>query len=267
MNPRGRQFALGGTLSGWTRLGDDVTTRQRRTLRRVYQGREPRVYSRYGVRQYSAALPQVRVIVKDPFALLSLPVVTEVTGAVPVVLFRHPGALLHSYRRMGWRPAVDENRRLGITARDVPPPPSGADPHQVEVMAWFWSACYDNVLDDLDRTPAAVLVDHAELATGGDPALSTVMTTVGIAGQRLEQTRAHAPATVLLGRRRSTKPTLHNFQRSASEVAEGWRETFTSREVELLDRLAGPTWAALRSRRLDLSRHEPGCTLPGRGEA
>ena len=37
MNPRGKQYALGGTLDGWTRL-TDPTPRQRLLLRAAYRG-------------------------------------------------------------------------------------------------------------------------------------------------------------------------------------------------------------------------------------
>ena len=42
------------------------------------------------------------------FAVLSMPVVHDVTGARPVLLYRHPGAALVSFRRMGWNPGLAE---------------------------------------------------------------------------------------------------------------------------------------------------------------
>ena len=48
------------------------------------------------------------MVVKDPYAMLSLPAVAAVTGAIPVLVFRHPGAILASYRRVAWRPRLDE---------------------------------------------------------------------------------------------------------------------------------------------------------------
>jgi hypothetical protein len=265
MNPRGRQFALGGTLTGWTRLQPaQATAQQRRTLRRVYRGREPRVYSRYGVRQWSAPLPRVRMVVKDPFALLSLPLVGEVTGATPVVLFRHPGALLKSYRRMGWRPAVSEMQELGLEVPGLQPP-TGTDPHSVEVMAWFWTACYTTVLDDLRHVPQAVLVDHAELAKGGDPALSSLLTTLGIPCPDLKDGRGRsAPARLGIGRRHGEKPELHNFERTAAEVADGWRASLSPQEAETLELLTYRTWSALQSRRVRLNGQEAGSNMPGR---
>src|SRR5699024_4148149 len=99
------------TLDSWTEL-NHASPRQRRLLSRSYRGLNPWVYGRYGRRQWAAALPGTRVVVKDPFALLSLPLIRQSTLARVVIIYRHPGALLSSYRRMGWAPDIAELRRL-----------------------------------------------------------------------------------------------------------------------------------------------------------
>src|SRR5680860_1295625 len=67
MNPRGRQYALGRTLDGWTCL-QQLSDRQRRAMWTAYHGVNPWVYSKYGRRQWLAPLPWTRVVVKDPYA-------------------------------------------------------------------------------------------------------------------------------------------------------------------------------------------------------
>lgn len=252
MNPRGKQFALGGAVTGWTRLGSDAPPEVRRLVRRVYRGWEPRVYSRYGVRQWSAPLPRTRLVVKDPFALLSLPFLTEVTGATAVVLFRHPAAMLQSYRRMGWSPAVAEARALGLASPDGSEPPDVDDP--VASMAWFWSACYQTVLGDLDRVPHAVVVDHAELSHAGEHGVRRVAEACGLGTRRLapanrSRSRLAVPGARGAGR---AKPPLHNFERTAEEVTHGWREALPQGEAERMESLTATTWSALRTRRLAL---------------
>lgn len=253
MNPRGKQFALSGTLTAWTRLGAEVSPAQRRTLRRVYRGLEPRVYSRYGVRQWAAPLPFTRVVVKDPFALLSLPMVTEITGAMPVILFRHPAALMQSYRRMGWRPATAEMQALGLSSPDLPePPPANSDP--LLVMSWFWTASYHAVLSDLANVSRAVLVDHAELARGGDEAIKQLAAACGMGGEPLGPSRASRPSPrrQVLGGADTERPTLHNFQRTPEDVAESWRGSLTSEETQRMEAMTAITWSELRHRRMRL---------------
>jgi hypothetical protein len=203
-------------------------------------------------------------VVKDPFALLSLPLLSEVTDARPVVLFRHPAALLQSYRRMGWRPAVAEFLGLGLTSPTVAPPT--ADTDAVTAMAWFWSACYGTVLEDLRAVTGALLVDHAELAKGGDSGLRTLLTACGIAVDRLSDAPGTALADRLPTRARSPKPTLHNFSRSATDVTEGWRGTLSTEETRRMEELTGPTWSALREARLDLQTRTTDPAMPGKGD-
>lgn len=253
MNPRGNQFGLGGSLDAWTRLPEGCPPRQRRALRRVYRGWEPRAYSRLGVRQWSAPLPWVRVIVKDPFALLSLATITEVTGATPVVLFRHPGALLASYRRMGWAPAVTELAALDLPGATMQCPPSGAD--DVAAMAWFWGTCYRAVLADLTQLPAALLVDHAELSRGGDAALGQLMSWCGLDASRLRS--AKAPELATTDAPTAPGPVLHNFRRTVVDVTESWRSRLSTPEAERLEALVATDWETLRDRRARLDAHAP----------
>lgn len=275
MNPREGQFALGGHLSAWARLGPVPDDRQRRTLRRVYRGWEPRAYGRFGIRAWAAPLPWVRVIVKDPFALLSLPAVTTATGARAVVLFRHPAALLASYRRMGWRPDVQEIRDLGLGGR--PGVPDMAQPDDdVGAMGWFWAACYAQVLRDLATLPDALVVDHAALVGGGHDALRALASRLGVQGLhathathathaahaahaarppdagRAAQT-GHAPdagPTSLATHRRSegSGPRLHRFDRAPAEVAEGWRHDVAPEDVRRLEALTAPVLQGLSGR-------------------
>jgi hypothetical protein len=184
------------------------------------------------------------------------------------VLFRHPAALLQSYRRMGWTPAVAEFRRLGLFTPDAVSPDADPAEDPIGAMAWFWSACYGTVLEDLRDVPGALLVDHAELAKGGEEALRTVMGACGISAERLSD----APGTALADRlraagRRKEKPTLHNFARSAADVTEGWRGALSADEAARMEELTAETWSALRSRRLDLQTRTTDPALPGKGDS
>jgi hypothetical protein len=268
MNPRAKQFGLGGTLQSWTRLRpESLTERQRTLLRRVYSGRDPRVYSRYGTRQWAAAWPRTRLVVKDPFALLSIPAIAEVTGARPVVLFRHPAALLASYRRMGWSPAVGEmaTALAGDGTRAVETPPH--EPSSLAAMAWFWSAAYDQVLDDQTVVPGAVLVDHAELTRGGDPALLGLLRECGVDGSALRELGKSRGGSRWGAGRAADRPVLHDFDRTPSEITESWRRTLGETDVSTVEGLTGETWARLRARRLPLPSTSAGGDLEVKGGA
>lgn len=239
MNPRGHQYALGGTLEGWSRL-DPADRRQARLLRRCYSGREVRTFSRFGVRQWAAGLPGTRVVVKDPFALLSLAAVARLTGAVPVLVFRHPGAVLVSYRRRGWRADIDE-----VVALGAPPPPADDD---VTTMGIFWSWCNTVALDDLAELtgdPAGdrrrgLVVSHEQLVAGGDSAVSDLRSWLGLAAPR--RRRRSLPARG----RQSRGGGLHDFVRDPEELTGAWRDALTPSEVARLDELTAATAQRLR---------------------
>lgn len=233
MNPRGRQYALGGTLTAWTRL-ESPTPAQVRALRRCYAGLEPRTFSRYGIRQWAAPLPETRVVVKDPFALLAVETVHRVTGAVPVVVYRPAGAVLASYRRMGWRPDVEEVVALGA------PPPAGEG--DVAAMAAFWSFLHAEALAALDRAGCGLVVAHDELLAGGEAAVGVLRSALGLRPPR----RQAAPAPA----RTERAAGLHDFDRAPEELAEGWRRELAPGEAEAIAEATAAVAGQLAARRL-----------------
>ncbi|USQ80449.1 sulfotransferase [Ornithinimicrobium faecis] len=251
MNPRGRQYALSGTLPGWVRL-TQPTVQQVRILRRAYAGINPWTYSRYGHRQWIAGLPNIRCIVKDPFAMLSIPAIQRVTGARAVLVYRHPGAALASYRRMGWTPDTEELvpiisqfiAKYGPTD-GVVLPRDGQD--DVSALAWFWSALYGMALRD--TSPEAVdVVSHRDVAIGGDAAARRLF-------QALELTWTSATQQLIhpSGVRAANEQALHNLHRDPAVVADAWRDHFASRDVQRLDEETAAVREALEQRSLRVS--------------
>lgn len=244
MNPRTGQFGLGGTLRTWVRL-EEPTARQVRLLRRCYAGLELRTFSRYGSRQWAALLPGTRVVVKDPFALLSVPALVRTTGVLPVVLYRHPGAVLSSYRRMGWTADTAEVRALqGLPAGPVP----ADDAH---AMLEFWTYLHEQVLAWLPAVPDALLVSHAELAAAGPAGVAALMQRCGLP----VPTGARQVAALQAGAGGGAAPErgrLHQFDRLPEEVTDGWRSRVSPQEARVLDEGAARTWQTLQRCRTDL---------------
>lgn len=263
MNPRGRQYALGGTLTGWTVL-DEPTARQRWALWTAYRGINPWVLSRYGRRRWAATLPWTRVVIKDPFALLSVPTVTRVTGATPVILFRHPGASLVSYRRMGWTPDLDEVAPLLAAHRAARGDAVGPDLRsvagdEVAAMAGFWSALYEVALDRADER--AVWVSHERLAAGGPPEARRLFARLGLewsaeserefgeVGNR-PPTAGSAPGGAEAGPapKAPAAEQLHQFDRAPDQVAQEWRTRLTADELARIEELTAPVAERLGAR-------------------
>jgi hypothetical protein len=253
MNPRGNSYALGGTVSGWARL-TAPTPAQRLRLRLAYRGLNPLVYSRYGHRQAGAALPGRRLVIKDPFALLSIPGLVEVTGALPVLVYRHPGAVLASYRRMGWTPDLDELDAVVGEARadglDISPPPAVPD-DSPEAMGHFWATLHQIALTDLERAGIAVtIVSHAELAASGEPGGRRLADHLGVAwapGMAAELAREGD------SQRHTDHQALHRFDRAPVAVAEAWRRHLPDDDVAAVEAVTAGTRERLEALRLPLT--------------
>lgn len=251
MNPRGSQYGLGGTLQAWARV-EKFDPHQARLLRSAYQGLNPLVYSRYGQRQWAAWWPWTRVIMKDPFAMLSLPAVVSTTRARPVLIYRHPGAVLSSYRRMGWTADLDEVRRVTNPLIGDPETGSGLGNHRdAREMALFWALLNQQALADMEFLPGSLVISHEELASGGSNAMHRLYELCGLS---LNSSTGGLDWKLPNGGRRKPKANaLHNLHRPPQEVAGEWRSGLTTAEVSLLDAVAGDTLRNLDSKRAVLS--------------
>jgi hypothetical protein len=253
MNPRGRQYALGHTLDGWARV-TSPTPKQRRALVTSYRGLNPWVYSRYGSRQWAAPLPGVRLVVKDPFALLSIPAVVEHTGAIPLLVYRHPGAVLSSYRRMGWRPDLAELQAILVEARSSGGPQLPDLPayggNEAEAMGRFWATLHDLALHDLEATGTdVVVVAHHELATSGPAGGRMLADRLGVRwNDRLEEELAKESGADGAG-----GSVLHNFDRAPSLVADAWRAKLGDQEIQDIERVTASTRQRMQDLRLRLT--------------
>lgn len=254
MNPRGRQYALGHTLEGWTRL-TTPTARQRRALVLAYRGWNPWVYSRYGTRQWLAPLPGSRLVIKDPFALLSVPAIVEHTGALPVLVYRHPGAVLASYRRMGWTPDLEELQRVVVQARaeggpQLPDLPAEGETSGAEAMGRFWATLHDLALSDIENSQTdLVVVAHHELAGSGPDGGRLLAARLDVAwNDELEHELAKESSAS-----EGSATSLHNFDRAPAMVAEAWRARLDPTDVETIERVTAETRDRLDRRRLRLA--------------
>ena len=135
-----------------------------------------------------------------------------------MLLFRHPAAVLASYRRMGWRADVDE------VAAAVPDLMAGSSRNEADAlqMAQFWAALNTQALRDLASIPGGVVVGHEDLASGGTAASRRLFEALdlgwdGAVERRLSVSRATE------GGQPADPAALHNFDRVPEAVASAWR--------------------------------------------
>lgn len=247
MNAKNSQYALGGTLQHWTRL-EQVTARQSQILKRSYRGVNPWVYSRYGYRQWLAPWPWVRCVVKDPFAMASIPAIVAETGADVVVVYRHPAAVLASWRRMNWTAKPEEVAWAeALTKGTVAGLDGETGSDDVGLVARMWSALHTLVLEDIDRGTSVHVVAHESASSGGESALKALFSAVGLrwraTGRRADQPTPTGEAA---------PDRLHNLRRDPRDVAHAWRQDIASEEFTRVDQAAKPLLQQLAEVELQL---------------
>lgn len=249
MNPRDGGYGLAKTIDSWVRLSDP-SPRQKRALRSAFVGRNPLCFGRYGRRQWAAPLPGTRVIVKDPFALLSLRTIASLTGARIVLVYRHPAAVLTSYRSMGWTHDLGELRAvLAGEPAHVRSTSLSTEPSEAEQFGAFWADLHSAALADREHVDM-IVISHAELAGGGMAAAENVFESLDLVpGKRLEnELRVNGgPADRTDGQR------LHDFDRDPARVAHRWRDQIDTDELGDVERSARPVLEELDAIRLRLS--------------
>ncbi len=254
MNPHQGQYRLGGSVTGWSRI-THPTARQRRLLTRTYKGRNPWTYGRYGHRQWAAPLPWTRVVIKDPFALLSVPAIQRTTGATVVVVYRHPAAVLASYRRMGWRPDTREVADLlPVAPQPLKEPPvecsdALAGQARATSMAAFWQVLHRMALGPMRANDRVITVSHEELSVGGVGAARRLVEELGLEADphRIEQLmRPRRPKEV-------DEHRLHNLSRSSAEASQQWRTRVPAHELDQIEEQTQDVRSELNKLRLRLN--------------
>lgn len=184
--------------------------------------------------------------------MLSLPTIHALTKAQTVLLYRHPGAALTSYRRMGWQPDVAELRPIVDSFLASTGPVLGVRPFEsadttdeVAAMAWFWNSLYGIALHDASQLPNCVILAHEDVAMGGTEFCRDLFDVLDlswsdeVAHQLNNQGSAgtHMEATA-----------LHNFDRAPSQVAQQWRSKLSSDESARIEAETEEVLRALASR-------------------
>ncbi|MFD1717374.1 sulfotransferase [Georgenia deserti] len=244
MNPRPGGFNLNGLLTHWTSLDLGAEKPVVDAWRHVFSGRQWRLYGKQGRQQLLAPLPGRRLIVKDPFATLSLGFLRREFGINSIAVYRPPEALLASHRRMGWK--TDWKGLLAALDQEVSHPPES----QIQAISLLWRSAYQHILD-LPNEESPTIVAHQDLAVGGIPAARALYSELGLqlskrGRQNLEQA-FHAGSTAP-----PPPGQLHASDRDPRSTTDQWRSRVSEEEAAELRKLTSDIRDRLADRRLIL---------------
>lgn len=171
------------------------------------------------------------VVLKDPFLSRLGAVLAEHFDAKGTILVRHPAALVHSLRRMGWRiPNLD-----GIE------PPVAYQDEELQFafgLGWFWSRLYaDVVLAQQSRPDHIFMVKHEDLCLNpleeGARILACLDIPVTDQAKRYLDESTSGDAGQIEGN------TLHQMKRSGVALANAWRDRLPQQTVDAVRAGAG----------------------------
>jgi hypothetical protein len=180
-----------------------------------------------------------RPLLKDPFALLSIPWFVERLGSDVVAVVRHPLAIAGSAKRLEWgfdsRWLLDQpllmRDRLEPHRAELEAPPTTI----VGQTALFWRLAYEAVRDYARRLPQVRVVLHEDLSREPVAQYRRLYESLGLTfGRRVERaiertTRASNPAET----QRERPDTIELDSRANLET---WKRRLTDEEAELVRR-------------------------------
>lgn len=177
-------------------------------------------------------------VVKDPTAPLAAPVVARL-GIPTVFVVRHPGAILRSYKRLGWDPRHD----LALADRSLPsstlPTSTSVESlTQVEAVGWLWELVTSYVALHA-QIPNLTIVRYEDLLKDPLPGLSAMAAATGLPWDRSSDffvKRKMSRSSALAARRDGP---VQQLRRDAAAL---------SQEREVLDRILKGTaaWPIVR---------------------
>jgi len=210
-----------------------------------------------------------RPLLKDPFALLSVPWLVERLGVQAVVLVRHPAAVVASWLRLGWvvhprqllaQPALwehlltrDEHATLTAAA---------ATDDRLTWAAALWRALYAAV-DAYRRMPSVWVVRHEDLARNPYEGFASLYTHLGL---RFNTFTRYALSRSTHGRRGHTDPRRpHATALDSRAAARAWRRQLTAAQIARIRAITEPVAARFYAAHEWEGRHDPTpLAYPGR---
>jgi hypothetical protein len=135
-----------------------------------------------------------RALLDDPYAVFAAPWLARRVGCRVLVTVRDPVATVASWRRLGWRPRLEELLAQPALVRDrlarfAPELSSAAgDGDGVEPASLLWRVIYATVAAYRAEVPGLEVVRHEDLSADPVPAFAALYDRVGLPfGPRAEQ--------------------------------------------------------------------------------
>jgi hypothetical protein len=182
-------------------------------------------------------LRRQRPLLKDPFAVFSIPWFIERLGCQVVVTVRHPAAFASSLRRLGWRFDFADLLAQPLLMRDLLEPCRSEmeellkTPDDVIAQAsLLWRMVYQAVLRFRERTPGIQLARHEELSQRPVDCYRDLYATLGLDfTRRAEETILSASSAD--NPKEVSQKAAHAVRLDSTANLDNWRRRLTPEEI------------------------------------
>lgn len=188
-----------------------------------------------------------RPLLKDPCALLLTEWLHREFGVEPVLMIRHPAAVVHSFLRKGWRFNIEATVRQPHIA-EGPAARCAAELRQknlrgltpVEEVAFMWRLLASIIVDYRARHPEWMVLRHEDIVVEPAAAVRRVFSHLGLPFRTATEKRihdftgGHNPAADL--------DTSMNIRRDASGVNRLWRDALSADAKAAIREIVAPVF-------------------------
>ena len=184
-----------------------------------------------------------RALLKDPFAVFSLPWFAEKLNCQVIVTIRHPAAFASSLKRLGWSFDFNDLLNQSLLMRDHLEP-FRADMQSINAddvvgqAALLWTMIYRIVHMDRERIPSIRVVRHEDLSLDPVPGYRQLYDELGLHfTPKIEQ--------AILSSSSSENPTelsknkTHSVKLDSRANLDNWKKRLTVDEITRIQKITG----------------------------
>jgi len=194
-------------------------------------------FTRYGVQT------KKRFLIKDPDAALSSEYISTKFNCQVLLLVRHPGAVLASYKRLGWEFDFDNFINNQALMRDHLSEYESLFKEKNKPLAMqvglLWLSIYKILKSYLDHHDDWLLISHEDLCVNPIEVFIKIFNwadvpfTSQVRRDIYNKTNSGNPII-------AKKNKLHSFKRNSKELKNWWKETLSPDELGILKDITNP---------------------------
>jgi len=194
---------------------------------------------------YNGLMRGQRLLLKDPFAVFSIPWFIRRFNFRVVVTVRHPAAFVSSLRRLGWNFDFNDLLDQPVLMRDYLGPyrdqMQAIKPEDVIGQAsLLWTMIYRTVHASLALIPDLQIVRHEDLSRDPIPGYQELYKSLGldftprVEKRILNSSSSENPAEL-------SRKKIHSVKLDSRANIENWRKRLTGGEIERVRAITGET--------------------------